>query len=186
MEHSIKPEEHELRAAREKVENTVNRFDYALEIEKVSFNLGWQELEKSPSIVSGKNSLNIIIDPEKEDEKFEKKLLRALLEIEFFDKADIDESMFNWQEVLKFAYVKQRVAEITGEEIEPDRALEDMWPDLKKDLGKRTDEFSEEFYMNAAALGGSVGKKLLEDHMIDDIPDLNRSDVIEAGERLFG
>lgn len=187
MDYSITPEEHELRAAREKVENAVNRFDYALELESIRFDLGWQSLKASPSVVSdGKDTLTVIFDVEKEDEEFEKKLLRGLLEIEFFKKAEFDESIFNWQEVLKFAYVKHRVGEIMGEGTDVHDSLEEKWPELREELGKRTDDFSEQFYMSAAILGESLGERLLQENDIEEIPSLNRSDVIDAGDELFG
>lgn len=187
MDYSINPEEHELREARGKVENVINSYEYALDIDSVKINLGWQDLEREISVMRGKeNTLTVILDPEKKIENVDKAVLRGLLEMEFFEKASFDESMFNWQEVLKFAYVKNRVGELLGEERGVNQDLEEKWEDLRKELGKRTDDFSDEFYMNAATLGESIGQKLLESSSIEELPSLNRSDVKKAGDELFG
>lgn len=186
MDYSIKPEEHELREARSEVENVVNSYEYALDVESVEINLGWQELDRDISVMpEEENTLLVILDPEKEVEDLDKPVLRGLLELEFFEKASFEESMFNWQEVLKFAYVTNRVGELLGEERAVNQELEDNWPDLREELGKRTDDFSDEFYMKAASLGESIGQKLLENHDLEALPGLNRSDVMEAGDELF-
>lgn len=187
MDYSIKPEEHEVREAREKVENVINSYDYALDIDSVKVNLGWQDQDRDISVIPGENNtITVILNPEKQAENLDKAVLRGLLELEFFEKARFDEAMFNWQEVLKFAYVKNRVGELLGEERTVNEDLEDKWGDLKQELGKRTDDFSEEFYMNAATLGESIGQKLMEKHSVDELPELNRSDVKKAGDELFG
>ena len=185
MDYSISPEEHELRETRQKVENVIRSYEHALDVGSVEFNLGWQELEEDLTVLPGENNLTVIKDPGSGFEGLDKKLLRGLLEIEFFEKAGFDEALFNWQEVLKFAYVKNRVGELLDEERKIHGDLEEIWPELRKELGKRTDDFSEQFYMNVAILGESIGQKLLEEHSLEEIPGLKLSDMEEAGDQLF-
>lgn len=187
MDYSIRPSKHELQEVRQKVEQTLDSFEYALDIDSVEINLGWQKIENDVSIIPGEgNSLVLIINPEREIETLERNILRGVLEIEFLQKAEFEEITYNWQEVLKFAYVKNKVAKLLDEETGEQPSLEEKWPDLKENLSEKVEEFSEEFYLNAAPLGNQIGKKLLETHEMEEIPNLKRSDVTEAGEELFG
>lgn len=185
MDYSIKPEEHGYRSAKQSLENIVASYEYALDIGSVSFNLGWQKIDGA-RVVAGDGEITVVLNPDEEPEDLEKKVLRGLLELEFVEKAEYDEIMFNWQEVLKLAYVKHRTAEILDEERVVHERLGEMWPDLKDELGKRTGDFSQEFYMNAALLGESLGTILVPEKGLEELPYLNQSDVVEAGEELFG
>lgn len=185
MDYSIKPSKAELRELRQRAENAVSSYQHFLDLDRVEFNLGWQQLENDSTVVSGDGTLTVVVQPGAEAPKLEKKLLRGMLELEFVEEAPYDEISFNWQEVLKLAYVQSRTAEILDEERAPHPELEAPWPDLSDELGKRTGEFSDEFYVNAAALGEAIGQELLEKHDIDKLPDLKKTDVEDAGDRLY-
>lgn len=186
MDYSIKPGEHELREARQEVENVLESYSFALDIENVEIELGWQRIERGSSLVSaGGSRITLVINPEKKLEELEKNVLRGLLEIEFLKKADYSRINYNWQEVAKFAYVKNRIKNLVDEQHQEDPELEENWESLRENLSREVTEFDEEFYMNAAQLGETIGRKLLEDHEVEDIPQLKKSNIVDTGDEFF-
>lgn len=186
MEYSINPEEHQLKKARVKIEEIIDSYSYSIDVENVELNLGWQQVEGTSSVIHEEGSrLTLIINPDADMEELEKNVLRGLLEIEFLRKAPFEEYNFNWQEILKLGYVTNKLEHLIQSDIQRDKELNEEWPEFKELLSKETGEFTGQFYMNASALGETIGKKLLENHEIEELPELKKSDVVEAGDSVF-
>ena len=190
MEYSIKPEEHELKKSRNSIDRVLSSYGYSFDVENLEFYLNWQKLDKAATYTyDDKNAITLIIDPDKDwEEKLETSVLRGVSQAEFMHLSEIEEMRFNWQEVLRFAYTKMKMTEIAGEETSEKEELKEKWAELKEQLSKEisAQNFDEFFYMNAGVLGGMIGQKLLEDYELEEFPELKRSDVIEAGDELFG
>lgn len=189
MKYSIKPEEHELRQVRNRVEEVTSSYSHAFEAGNVQFYLGWQKLERGASFFyDGGNTLTLVTDLKKNwKTSIEKAVLRGLSHIEFMELSGLDEITFNWQEVLRLGYTEMKLAELINGEIEHKEELGDRWNEIRKHLSNRVDseEFNEFFYRNTGTLAGMIGQKLLEKHDLEEFPGLKRSDIIEAGDALF-
>lgn len=186
MEYSVQPDRNELEESRRAVKNILESYSHTLDLENVEVTLGWQKMDRESSVMhDGEKNLIVTINPDREKEEVERNVLRGLLELEFLEKADYENYDFNWQEVLKLAYVTNRVDKLMDTDVEREAELEDKWPEFRQILSQETGEFDEEFYLNAVVLGEAIGQELLEKHDLEEFPKLKRSDVIEAGERLF-
>lgn len=186
MEYSIKPDKHELEDARRRIEETVQKYDYSLEIEGAKFNLGWQRFEKDCSVVAGDGVVTVMINPERDLENLEKHALRGLLHLEFREKAAYRDVKYNWQEIAMMAYVNIKFAELRDEELAVEEDIGERWEELKPKLEKETEQFDEELYMNAGLLAKAIAKLYREQNKMEDLPVAKRADIIKAGDELFG
>lgn len=187
MDYSIKPETHELEKAREKLDTIITSYSHAFEVENVEFYLSWQKYEKSSTFTwYDEDKVGIIIDPEKNWEQgLEETLVNGLCHIEFVSKAGFDQIDFTWQEVLLFAYAEMKTEEITGQEPPKSDEVEKRWSEIRAHLLDEKDGLNEFLYSNTGIVGSMIGRKLLEDHELEEFPELTRSDVVGAGDGLF-
>jgi hypothetical protein len=184
MEYSINPDKHELEAVKREIEEIVQKHSYSLEIENIEFNLGWQKFEKDSNVISGENTLTVIINPEMERENLEKNILRGLLEIEFMEKTGYEELRYHWQEIARMSYVKARETNLTEKEIEK-TDLKVEWSELKKKLDNESEEFDEELYLNAGIIAGEIGRYFRDKNKVEELPEARKSDIIKTGDNLF-
>jgi hypothetical protein len=186
MEYSIKPEKHELEAVRREIDQIIQKHSYSLEVENVRFNLGWQNFEKDCEVnITSQQTLQVVINPDKELENLEKNILRGVLEIEFMEKSGYEELRYNWQEIARMAYVKIRESNLTETELEVEKKLENKWPELKPKLGNETSQFDEDLYLHAGILADSIGYFYRQRDGLDKLPEARKSDIIKAGDDLF-
>ena len=184
MEYTIKPDKHELEAVKGEIKEIIQKYSYSLKVENMELNLGWRRFEKDSNVISEDKTLTIIINPNKDRENLEKKVLRGLLEIEFMGKAEYEELRYNWQEIARMAYVRAREANLRDKEIEKSE-LENKWSDLKQELDNESEEFDENLYMNAGIIAESIGRVYREDNRIDKLPETRKSDIIKTGDKVF-
>ncbi|MFT4868303.1 MAG: hypothetical protein ACI9LV_000930 [Candidatus Nanohaloarchaea archaeon] len=186
MDYSINPEKHELEAVRRLIEGVVEKYSYSLEVEKIEFDLGWERFEKDCNVIASSNKvLNITVNPEKDLENLEKRLLRGILELEFMEKAEYNDIRYHWQEIAKMAYVKIRSSNLRDIDLAVEDELEARWAELKPKLENESEEFNEELYLNAGLLAESIGKVYQEQDRLDDLPEAKRDDIIKTGDNLF-
>jgi hypothetical protein len=190
MSYSVRPEEHEIRTAREKVEGILEGAKYTLEKdEMLEVNLG-----SSPSQAPGEfgasgvainsEAAQIYFDPGKESwqEDLETVTRKIYAKAWFYEKTD--PSDFLWQEILAEA-LGHVFLEQTGDEreVEEPESFEEEWEKVKDDLGE---ELSVELQENLSwQLKKLIGRKILENHEMEDFPRLTKSDVEEAGDEIF-
>lgn len=209
MDYAVKPSEQELRKARELVQGaleaskTVGEKEEELDVE-----LGWtgEEYvkEKMDGVAGfthsdGRTEINFNTGPERWKEMLKSAVAHEFAHSWFFEKRPREELSFNWQDIIFEAH-SQHFAEKVFPGIETPwrkrysrEEVEDYWPDLKQELNREIDRQrtlffgSEEFpEWIGYSLAYLVGGKLLEEHGLEDLPGLKRSDVIEAGDELFG
>jgi len=185
MEYSVRPSRSELERVKGLIDDCVNRYSYALEIEDVEFFLSWQRHEEDLSVLEASdNKVMIAVNPEAEDYSTEG-VLRALLELEFIQKASYPEISFKWQEVTKFGYTALRMKELNDEELKMSEDVIARWPSIQEQLRQKVDNYEEFFYMNTGLIGEALAAKLEEDYDAKDLPGLKKSEVMDAGEKFF-
>lgn len=185
MDYSVRPSSQELEKVRNKIEECVNTYSYALELEDMEFFLSWQRHENDFSVLEVKErEMMIAVNPDTEDYDMEG-LLRALFEAEFVQKIDYDEIAFKWQEVAKFAYSAMRMEEVKDENIKLDEDIVARWPSIQEQLDQKVENYEEFFYMNTGLIGEALATKLKEENTTEEVPGLKKSEVMDAGEKFF-
>ena len=185
MDYSVRPSRSELERIKSKIDDCVNSYDYALDLEDMEFFLSWQRHERDFSVLEvEENEMMIAVNPDSEDYDMEG-LLRALFEAEFVEKVEYSEIRFKWQEVLKFAYAAMKTKETIGEEIKLDKEIVARWPSIQEQLDQKVGNYQEFFYMNTGLIGEALATKIKEEHTPDEVPGLKKSEVMDAGEKFF-
>lgn len=196
MNYSIKPEEHELRQAKQVVQEaletckTVEEKDRDFEV-----SLGWMAIPRNVEAegASGGSGdeefifleFNTSAENWKEDLKHVTAYSygRSL----FLELVDYQMS-FGWQELLIEAFALQFLEKAYEGAAERDlewsrEELEETWPEVKESLDEEAVWFEADDPIWDAAY--SIGKELTEEHDLKDLSDRTRSDLIEIGDKLF-
>jgi len=185
MEYSVRPSRQELEKVKSKIDDCVNRYNYALEIDDVEFFLSWQRHEGSLSVLDASDKeVMIAVNPGK-DEYSTEGVLRALLELEFIEKTSYSKISFKWQEVAKFAYTALRMKDINSSEIKRSEDIVARWPAVQEQLGDKVNEYEEFFYMNTGLIGETLASKIVENHSAEEITEMKMSDIKSVGEQFF-
>lgn len=185
MEYSIKPEEHELREARQIVGRILDSCSYIVERNvSMKISLGFTELEDFGAIGNAKEAdkadifFNSGVEGWKDD--LEDVVADIYGQSYFYENSEVN---FRWQQVL---------ASVTGlmiiERLSDPRKIDkedfrEEWAEKKTEISEEIDEGSDILSWQLKAL---IGRKLLEENDLKDLPDLKRTDVLEAGDALFG
>jgi hypothetical protein len=170
------------------VETAIQRFEYAVDVDDITITLGWQKFERPVSLVADTEEIHFIMNLDHDFENSEPvdtAVLRGLLEAEFLQNAVFDDVEFDWQELLKMGYVKLRERDITGTEIAEEDDLKEKWPEFREHLTQMETDFHELFYSHAGVISGMIAQELEKQHELSEFLELKRSDVVEAGDRLF-
>lgn len=185
MEYSVRPTRSELERVKGKIEDCIESYSYALDVDNVEFFLSWQRHEGSLSVLEASdNEVMVAVNPESEEYGTEG-VLRAVLELEFLEKAEYSKVKFKWQEAAKFAYTALRMKEIKDEELRLSEDIVARWPSVQEQLGEKVDNYEKFFYMNTGMIGEALATKLEDLYSIDEVPGLSKSDVMDAGEKFF-
>ena len=186
MSHSIRPEEHELREARDSVDGALEGCKYRLEKEEgLRVNLGASSDESygAHGLATDSGTAQIYFNPDRDNWKDElrKTAMNVYGTAWFYEK--IEEVDFVWQEFLASTLGLIFLEEL-GEEREIDaEGLENEWNRKEGKLESQLSfEVQEDFSWQVKLI---VGRKLLEDNNLEDFPDLKLSDVRKAGEEAF-
>jgi uncharacterized protein YjaZ len=208
MEYSIKPEEHELREARQMVEGAMEAFKALVDKDgDIAVYLGWTSeefVEDKLGGVSGttlsKEEIVIEINSRAEDweENLERVVAHEFAHTVFLESFKQDELVFNWQNVLFEAHAQHFAEEIFSQGINDwknavsEEELKELWPEVKESLSEEN-QYEKLFFGGenfppwmGYTVAWRIGQKLLEKHELEDFPDLKRSHVIEAGDEIFG
>jgi len=186
MSYRVRPEEHELRKARETVEGVLEGCKHELEKNKVlEVNLG-----AAPSGSTGEHgargvavnseTAQMYFDPETDgwEEDLEKVVRKEFGKSWFYEQMEM--SGLVWQELLAETFGLMFLGQIEEREVTENFAEE--WNEKKEKLKKHiSPEFQEDFSWELKWL---LGKELLERYELEELPDLKRSDVEEVGEEV--
>jgi hypothetical protein len=187
MSYSIKPEEHELRAAREAVEKTLESCRYVLEKdEELEISLGHTD----PDSVGEFGVSGAAVSPERaelffntEAEGWEGNLEDLTADVYgqawFYEHCEVT---FVWQQVLASITGLMVIEKVSEERDVETEELQEEWAEKKTGI---SEEISEKPENLSWQLKTALGHKLLEKCDLEDLPELNRTDVLEAGDSLF-
>lgn len=185
MTYSIRPEKHELRKARSAVESALERCKYILQREeslKVNLGASPEERHGAHGLAHDSKNAQIYFNPDVEDweQDLKKTAISVYGEAWFYE--NVESTTFVWQEFLASITGLFLLEETVGEREIEGKDLKEEWSEKKEVLEKeisaeKVKEFSWELKL-------AVGRKLLENHDLNELPDLKLSEVQEAGERL--
>lgn len=208
MSHSIKPQSHELEEAKRTVEQALQAAKAVAEKdENLEVELGWTgdeyTIEKLGGVSGFTHSptrieLNFNTKPGDWKEFMKAATAHEYAHTLFFEEHGED-IVFNWQDVLFEAH-SQHFAEKVFPNIEvpwrekhTEKELAENWESLKEVLNKEIDPDRSLMYGKNGfpewigySLAYRIGEKLLETNELESLPELKRSDVLEAGDELFG
>jgi len=187
MDYSIKPKEHELTQARQAVEKALEGAKYVVEKdEDLSVNLGYASSDEAGEFgVFGSaispGEVEIFFNSSIDEWKDNLQDLTADLygQAWFYENSEVT---FIWQQVLA-SITGLIVIETFSERQEVDvEELKEEWTEKKTGISDKVSERPENLSWQ---LKTAIGHQLLEEYEIGDLPDLNRSDVLDAGDTLF-
>lgn len=189
MSYNIRPKQHQLREASQKIEGVLNSCRYVLDKDKnLSINLGYIDKEFAGDFgvfgnARDSKSANIYFNTAVEG--WEKNLEELTADVYgqswFYENSEIN---FNWQQLL---------ASITGllliektsdkKEIDDNKKLGSEWREKKESLSQQA---SEDAYVEFSwELKVKIGRELLERQDLKDFPKLEKSDVLDAGDKIL-
>mgnify|MGYP006266260715 CR=1 FL=1 len=190
MAYKLRPEEHELRKARETVEKVFESCKYSLEKNKVlEVSLGASPSETSDehgargfAVNSEASQMYFIPEVENWEDDLEVVARKVYGKSYFYEKTDA--SGLLWREFLAESFALMFLEQTSeGREVENVQEFEGEWDDKKDFLGQMLSvEIEENFSWQIKWL---VGKKLLENHELEEFTELKKSDIEGAGEEVF-
>lgn len=207
VSHSIKPKSHELEEAKRTVKKALQAVEAVVEKEEnLEVELGWtgdkyakEKLGGVSGFTHSPTRIEIKFNTEPENWK---EYLKAATAHEYghtlFFEEHGEDIVFNWQDVLFEAH-SQHFAEKIFPNIEvpwrekySEEKLAENWESLKEVLNKEIDPDRSLMYGRGSfpewigySLSYRIGEKLLKGHELEELPNLKRSDVLEAGDELF-
>lgn len=185
MNYKLRPEKHELEEARRSVEGALESCKYVLEKEKdLKVNLGASSDERrgGHGLAESEDILQLFFNPEIDgwSDQLHQTAVNCYGEAWFREnKGSID---FVWEKFLA-SVTGLLLLEKTGESREIDGEFSDEWVEKEGKLESMlSTDAREDFSWQVKAL---VGRKLLEEHKLEDLPELTLSDVRASGEKVF-
>lgn len=183
----IRPEQHELREAREVVEGTLESCEHVVEKEDdLEISLSHAEMTEAEDfgVFGGARSseharlyFNTRVKGWKDN--LEDLTADTYGQSFFHENSEVN---FQWQQIL---------ASVTGlmviEKISDPRKVEkedfrEEWAEKKTEISEEIDSSKDNLSWQLKAL---IGRKLLERHDLEEFPELKRGDVLDAGDAIF-
>ena len=186
MSYRIRPEEHELRKARETVEGVLEGCKHELEKNKVlEVNLGVVRSGSTGEhgargVAVNSETAQIYFDPKTDDweSDLEKVVRKEFGKSWFYEQMEI--SGLVWQELLAETFGLMFLGKIEDREVE--ESVREEWSEKKEKLKKHiTPEVQEDFSWEFKWV---LGSEMLEEYELRELPELTRSVIEEAGEEL--
>lgn len=186
MKYSIRPQEHELRQARQTVESTVERARHRLELEQLTVNLGASstpdsELYGAHGAAVGSGVLQLYFNPSAEDwqESLEELTFKTYGKAWFDENSELEN--LNWVELLSEAFSVAFASEFNDRRTEVSEELAEEWSRIDQSL---QEEFSGDLDVSWQ-LKWLLGEEIKERHGLERFTELELEDLREAGESLF-
>lgn len=188
MNYSIKPEEHELQQARQVVETAIESSKHTLEKEQpFTLHLGHGDkaevgdfgvFGKARDSENGQIYFNTSVDNWKQNLK--DLVIDIYGQAWFYEKEENHE--FVWQQLLANITGLLLIDQISGGR-EPDyNGLKKEWSEKKENLSDQLINSRENLSWQLKLI---LGRKLLDTYEFKDLPELNRSDIMDAGDETF-
>lgn len=186
MTYNIRPEKHELRKARKSVEAAFESCKYTVDKNKVlTVNLGSSSDENygAHGIAANSEEAQIYFNPNINgwEDDLKKTAINVYGTAWFYEKTE--NLAFVWQDLLASTAGLLLLDKI-GESREPKtEGLKSEWSEKKGLLGEEISAGSERSFSWELKL--VLGRELLEEYELDELPELNFSDVKDSGKKAF-
>ena len=191
MSYTIRPEEHELRKARDTVEKMLETCKYSLEKNKMlEVSLGAAPTDSADEhgahgLAINDEAAQFYFNPEIDgwSEDLEKVIMKEYGKSWFYEKTEA--SGLVWRELLADVTGLMFLKENSDEKryIENPEDFSDEWEEKKDSLGEQISlDVQEDFSWQLKFL---IGEKLLENRDFEDLPDLKKSDIEKAGTEVL-
>ncbi len=191
MSYTIRPEQHELRKARETVEEILESCKFILEKDKMlEINLGAAPSGSSTEHGAHGTAINseaaqVYFNPKIDSwvQDLEKVVRKEYAKSWFYEKTD--PSGLLWRELLAETLGLMFLEE-NSEGRKPEENAEEFseeWNEKKDSLGSQISIDNHENF--SWQIKYFLGEKILEEYDLEDFPELTRSDIEEAGEEIF-
>ena len=214
MSHQINPSTGELEEAKEIVDTALSEAEEELPMEQeVVVELGWTESDFVVEEMDGSKGYarypNVLeIDFNSSADKW-KKAIRATAFHEYAHAWDYEQRGQQWEKRWQYILgeaLTQHFTEQNAEYHEPWRTkhsretVAEYWPQLRdeeidKDMENVSVNGSDPVFINKGdgeypnwlgySLAWQIGEQLLQDYSLEDFPELDKQDVVEAGDTLY-
>lgn len=207
----LKPETEELEEAKEIVQEGVTMASKHLpKDEEVKIGFGWTEdpfALENMSGVAGKSfgSGYFVLSFNTEPSDWRNSLLAQSVHeyghTWFYEQIENDYAKILWRYILDEALTQNLAKKLVPEFDSPWRKkhsrkdISEYWPEIKQNLGREVNH-PDKLYINQSengypnwlgySLSYLIGQELLEEHKLEDFPNLKKNDVIQIGDKLFG
>jgi len=186
MNCSIKPEEHELREAKQVIEGVLASCRIFKEKETdFKIELGWDTEIHSGSDAEDRIFIGFNTSEEDWKEKLKTATAYGYAHSLYYELGE--QPVFNWQQVLMDSFGLMLLDEILPEQAgkqteDVEEYKPDDWLEMKKGFEEEISYGSQEIPWQASYL---IGRRLLKRYSLEEFPNLKKSQVIEAGDDVF-
>lgn len=185
MNYTIKPEKHELEEVRSLVDQVVSTSEAFQEKDQpLEIGLAWDRKIEPVATSSQKVIIRFNTDAEDWKNQIRGTVARGFAQSWFLETTQPE---LHWQELLMLGCSLHFSEKATGTDTEVDSKenITDQWPVIKDNLTLSKEKVNHELIHHGFSLSYYIVDKLLENHEMEDLPDLSRSDVVEAGNQIF-
>lgn len=183
MSHIIKPSDSELKEARNAAEGILATCEAMLvKDDDYTLSLDWRE--EFGSAAFGSDSLRAGFNTEEEwKEKLRFHVAKAYADSYFQEFRD---AFFYWEELLRLGMSLVFAEELTGHSPELDdlETVKEEWGSMRERIGDEVGDY-EEMRVYGFTAAYYIAEKLLENHDYEELPELTKTDIVEAGDRCF-
>lgn len=185
MNFSIKPSEKDLRKAKPIVESSIKTCNSVLHKENpIEVVLTWSETFESNSISSEKIEVAFNTSSNEWDEKLNSTVARGYAQTWFLEYKEI---MFQWENLIHLGHSLVFAENITDykPDVDDKNLLKQNWSLVKEELGNETHDISDTLRQFGFSYAYYIAKELSKEHSLENFPELNKSSVIQAGDKAF-
>jgi hypothetical protein len=185
MKYTIKPEKHELEEIRSIIDQVTSTAEAFQDKEKaVSFGVAWDS--RIEPVVKSNKEIVVRFNTDNDDWQNQVRgaVARGYAQSWFLENVQPE---FHWQELLMLGHSLHFSEKVTGTEtvVDEKSSISNLWKDMRDNLSLPKEEVNHELVRHGFSTSYYLVEQLLENHEMEELPDLNRSEVIKAGNKVF-
>lgn len=185
MSYSIQPSKQVIEKARTKVDTVLQTCEAVLpKDEDYEILLGSDDIFQSQALDETAIAVRFNSSEDDWQEKLGAVTARGYAESWMEEYKD---PVFHWEQLLVLGQALNFAENITGLEPELDdiETLKDNWLDMREELGEHKTVESEILNAYGFSLAYVLADELLENHGYTEFPEFTKSDLVDAGDKLF-
>lgn len=185
MNFSIKPSEKDLKKAKPIVESSIETCSSVLHKEDaIEVALTWSEDFESNSVSSEKMEIAFNTRTSDWEKKLNSAVARGYAQTWFLEYKEI---MFQWENLIHLGHSLIFAENVTDykPKIDDKELLKENWELVKGELANEAHYTSDTLRQFGFSYSYYIAKELSKNHSLENFPELNKSSVIQAGDRIF-